>query len=100
NEPEAPSPMNPALPDDVREACIRLGDEATQLLCRRILRAAWATTHMAAARRDLEPPSFLTPDDSVATSTILGYPSVQCRLDTMAAGVFLQERPSCWFASP
>lgn len=42
-----------------------------------------------------------TPDTSVVTKMDLSptfYPSAQCRLDTMVAGILEQERPRCWWA--
>jgi len=74
------------------------------LLCLRAQRASWAAMNMSTARRGNPPPSFATPDRSVATTTLTGYPSAQCRLDTMAggaaaaAGDATAERPRCWFA--
>jgi len=43
-------------------------------------------------------PSFETPDPTVVTVTELSYPAtVQCRLDSYAAGVFKDKRPACWY---
>ncbi|WPU66417.1 hypothetical protein [Peredibacter starrii] len=42
-----------------------------------------------------------TPDKTVVKKTDLSptfYPSPQCRLDTMMAGLLEKERPRCWFA--
>lgn len=43
---------------------------------------------------------YETPDQNVAEQMDLSptyYPSPQCRLDTMMAGILEQERPRCWF---
>lgn len=36
-------------------------------------------------------------DESVVSRTNFGYPSVQCRLDTLVAGWKKLPRPQCWF---
>jgi len=43
-------------------------------------------------------PQLDTPDLSRASRTFFGYPSPQCRLDTLLAGMSGEERPMCWFA--
>jgi hypothetical protein len=42
-------------------------------------------------------PSINTPDLSVAPTTVVTYPTLQCRLDTIVAGAGGQPRPPCWF---
>lgn len=43
-------------------------------------------------------PAFETPDPTVVSKTVLSYPAtVQCRLDSYAAGMFVDPRPVCWF---
>lgn len=43
-------------------------------------------------------PLYNTPDPFVAEQTLVSYPrTVQCRLDTYAAGFIGWQRPSCWF---
>lgn len=45
--------------------------------------------------------SYDTPDQTIVTRMDLSptfYPSPQCRLDTMVAGILEQERPRCWWA--
>lgn len=39
-------------------------------------------------------------DDRIADRINYGYPSVQCRLDTLIAGWNQQERPRCWYVAP
>lgn len=46
----------------------------------------------------LPAPSVGTPDGSQVTSTLLQYPSLQCRLDTVVAGASGGPRPSCWYS--
>ncbi len=46
--------------------------------------------------------NFEIPDKSVVSETDLHpefYPSPQCRLDTMIAGVLAKPRPACWYKS-
>ncbi len=45
-------------------------------------------------------PQYETPDTTVVDEVELEetfYPSPQCRLDTMMAGILKQPRPACWF---
>jgi hypothetical protein len=42
-------------------------------------------------------PKLDTCDERKVERTNYGYPSVQCRLDTMLAGWNLGPRPNCWF---
>ncbi len=43
-------------------------------------------------------PQYDTPDTEVTSDTILTYPAtIQCRLDTFAAGFLGWTQPSCWF---
>lgn len=44
------------------------------------------------------PPSINQCDERVVERTNYGYPSVQCRLDTLMAGWNQTGRPSCWFS--
>lgn len=37
-------------------------------------------------------------DSTIVARTNFGYPSVQCRLDTLIAGWRRQPRPQCWFS--
>ncbi len=41
--------------------------------------------------------SFATPDQTSVEATLLGYPSLQCRMDTYLNGATGEERPSCWY---
>lgn len=43
-----------------------------------------------------EEPSALRRDTSVTAENLLGYPSLQCRLDSVLAGWQHAPRPSCW----
>ena len=47
----------------------------------------------------VEPASnYETPDQTIATETMLSYPkTVQCRLDTYLQGTLQSKRPACWF---
>tara|TARA_R110000868_G_scaffold68518_7_gene202576 strand:- start:14268 stop:14930 length:663 start_codon:yes stop_codon:yes gene_type:complete len=42
-------------------------------------------------------PSLETKDESNVSKTIQGHPNLQCRLDTLVAGLNLFDRPRCWF---
>lgn len=44
------------------------------------------------------PPQLDRCDPSVVVRTNFGYPSVQCRLDTLVAGWKKSPRPQCWFS--
>jgi hypothetical protein len=79
-------------PDDSRlDRCIQ--DEG----CRRVLRASEIAMQMSAERHNHAVPSLDARDPSIAPETIRGYPSPQCRLDTMVAGALGLGRPACWF---
>lgn len=43
------------------------------------------------------PPRLDICDERKVERTNYGYPSVQCRLDTLVAGWFEKPRPQCWF---
>lgn len=48
------------------------------------------------------PTDYETPDKTVVDQVDLTpdhYPSLQCRVDTMIAGFFQNERPRCWFTT-
>jgi hypothetical protein len=36
-------------------------------------------------------------DSNVVEETLQKYPSRQCRIDTMIAGLFAESRPACWY---
>lgn len=42
-------------------------------------------------------PRLDTCDNTVSTRTNYGYPTIQCRLDTLIAGWYEIGRPKCWF---
>lgn len=44
-------------------------------------------------------PSVKTPDESKVSPTVLSYPSLQCRLDTVVAGAAGRPRPACWYSN-
>ena len=64
---------------------------------REFLEAATALTAIYAEVSGQVSPRFDRCDESIATRTNYGYPSVQCRLDTLTAGWRRSPRPSCWF---
>lgn len=41
--------------------------------------------------------SIFAKDESVVDKTLVKYPSDQCRMDTMMAGLLSQPRPACWY---
>ena len=45
-----------------------------------------------------QPVHYLKKDSIQVNNTLERYPSNQCRIDTMMAGVLNQARPACWFA--
>lgn len=59
--------------------------------------ASLALTSIYAEVTNQSPPRLDTCDESVATRTNYGYPSIQCRLDTLLAGWNETARPKCWF---
>lgn len=68
-------------------------------LCRNGLEGARGlTTLLAFLLGDDDLPAFETPDPTVVSKTVLSYPAtVQCRLDSYAAGVFSQMKTACWY---
>ncbi|MBH48369.1 MAG: hypothetical protein CME71_09400 [Halobacteriovorax sp.] len=42
-------------------------------------------------------PSLEAKDESTVSKTIQGHPNLQCRLDTLMAGLNLFDRPRCWY---
>jgi len=53
------------------------------------------------AKQIMQPaPQLDTPDQTRVPRTFYGYPSPQCRLDTMLAGLSESPRPSCWYVDP
>jgi hypothetical protein len=89
---------NPTLPQAIVDRCNDAwSDDSRAQICQRSLRAGWTTLNMNASIREIEAPNFLTPDTQEASATILGYPSLQCRLDTFVAGATGMPRPHCWF---
>lgn len=59
--------------------------------------AALALTSIYAEVTKQAPPRLDVCDESVATRTNYGYPTIQCRLDTLLAGWNETARPRCWF---
>lgn len=59
--------------------------------------AAVALTGIYAEVTREVPPRLDTCDEKKVERTNYGYPSVQCRLDTLMAGWKGEERPRCWF---
>lgn len=67
-------------------------------LCLRKLRASLTTARLLARMQRAPTPQLDTPDASKAARTrTIGYPSPQCRLDTMKNGSLFKGRPACWF---
>ncbi len=54
-------------------------------------------THIYADVTGESYPELRTCDPSIRERTNFGYPSVQCRLDTLVAGWTKKPRPHCWF---
>jgi hypothetical protein len=72
---------------------------AEVLLCERKIAAAISATRLIANLTGQPQPLLETADKTEVETTILDYPSVQCRLDTFVAGTLNLERPKCWFRS-
>jgi len=67
-------------------------------LCKRILAAGLASGKVfASVKSSVMMPSLKVKDSVVVSSTILGHPSPQCRVDTVAAGVKCQIDPEINF---
>lgn len=67
-------------------------------ICERTLVALTVTAKYLDERQSsLHPSDIFTPSADVVGSTLLGYPSAQCRVDTYMRGALLQERPACWY---
>lgn len=70
---------------------IRPQDDATQV--------ALNLTRLYATQGYGDYPSLECRDSKRPQRTWYGYPSPQCRLDTLVAGIIGEARPSCWFVS-
>lgn len=60
--------------------------------------SALKLTRLYAAQGAGGHPRLETPDPTKVARTFFGYPSPQCRLDTILAGMNRHERPLCWFS--
>ncbi|UXR65897.1 hypothetical protein EZJ49_06505 [Bdellovibrio bacteriovorus] len=49
--------------------------------------------------KDYQAPSLSRMEAVIAETTLLDYPSPQCRLDTFRASALSLERPACWYRS-
>lgn len=69
--------------------------------CGHLLRSPHQTalrlTQMYASSAMQPTPDLATTDTTKVERTYFGYPSPQCRLDTLVAGFRGQERPRCWY---
>jgi hypothetical protein len=61
------------------------------------MQAALDLTSIYAEMMRSELPSLSSRVEKPAARTIYGYPSAQCRLDTLIDGWFNRPRPSCWY---
>lgn len=61
------------------------------------IEAALGLTAIYAEVTRQAPPRLDTCDNTVSTRTNYGYPTIQCRLDTLLAGWNETARPKCWF---
>ncbi len=62
--------------------------------------AALALTAVYADYSGESAPALQSRDTTRVPRTHYGYPSAQCRLDTLLAGLEGAERPACWYAGP
>jgi hypothetical protein len=97
--------LNPApkqdIPLPVKTACEIIADPNASKLCERTAMSGYRSFHQildSVGLIQFAMPSFLKPEAAAAPITLLGYPSLQCRLDTVLAGAAGQPRPRCWFA--
>jgi hypothetical protein len=69
--------------------------------CGHLLHSPYQTalrlTQMYAQNLMQPSPDLETPDSTKVERTFFGYPSPQCRLDTLVAGFKGLDRPECWF---
>lgn len=70
---------------------LRPKDEATQVLLK--------LARLYATQGNGSYPSLEYTETIRPPRTFYGYPSPQCRLDTMIAGLLGETRPACWFVS-
>lgn len=61
------------------------------------LQAAQDLTGIYAEVRGDKPPRIENCDEHVAPRTNYGYPTLQCRMDTLLNGWYGLERPKCWY---
>ena len=61
------------------------------------MNAAQNLTAIYAEVRGANPPKIDRCDPHIAERTNYGYPSIQCRLDTLVSGWYGLQRPKCWF---
>jgi hypothetical protein len=68
-------------------------------LCHAALMGGVSVARLSAKIRKEPEPRYDTPDQTVVPETLLRYPkSTQCRLDSLRAGFFRENRPTCWYA--
>jgi hypothetical protein len=101
--PHIPSSSEDMLTADngsTQKICTRLFAENTDehFLCHRKFSAGFSLGNFLSVAKNESQPQYNTPDPFVTQETLLSYPkTVQCRLDSYAAGFMGWERPSCWF---
>lgn len=72
-------------------------DHNSPLICAQTITAGETFLKATAPWVKSEEISFDNWDTQVVRETNLSYPSPQCRLQTIIAGTFKQQRPHCWF---
>ena len=85
----------PSDPNEERDPALDLCRDNIE--CLRLIRASDVVMRMSTTRHGQPTPRLDTRDTTVVSETVTGYPSPQCRLDTMVAGALGQARPACWF---
>ncbi|MBL6988953.1 MAG: hypothetical protein ISR65_04210 [Bacteriovoracaceae bacterium] len=98
--PENPTPIPTIsnLPPELKKYHHKcLAASVDSQLCLRGLQAIQQFGDFIAQINQTAPPKIGNEDTKVVEKTILSYPSVQCRLDTVLAGFLDLPRPSCWF---
>lgn len=74
--------------------------QARYSLCTRVFQALEVERTFFRLNKEDPTTNYSTPDSSISTEVNKDpyfYPSSQCRLDTMMAGLFEKERPRCWY---
>ncbi len=88
--------QNADIPDSLIDRCSQnTQDPLGQAICIRSALAIIPALTIINPNKDSL--SFSTPDQNLSDSTLLGYPTLQCRMDTYLHGATGEEKPRCWY---